>query len=235
MKIGIVDLSGDSRVTQDGLVRIAAALMRQANEHFAGWWESASCTIGVFSTLASVPADYWPFQLVKTLSDPNALACHTVDAQGRPSLYCGTDVIFDNGGTLSSGSNSISAAMSHEVLEAIADAYVDFWCDFPDGSREVALEVADPVEGDSYNIDGVAVSNFVGPRWFRTGAGPYDFMGKVTIPFTMSPGGYWVERSGGPNGTSKQVFGDAMPEWKRAHKSKFSRRIRKARATSAAL
>jgi hypothetical protein len=154
---------------------------------------------------------------------PDALAYHTTDARGRPKLVIGWGVVKSNGGTPYTGALSLSATLSHEVLETIIDPYVNFWADL-DADHEVALEVCDPVEGDSYEIDGVAVSNFVGPRWFSDGKGPYDFMGRLTAPRTMSPGGYMVLRKGGPSGSTSQVYGNEMPNWKRTLKAKYGRR-----------
>jgi hypothetical protein len=55
--------------------------------------------------------------------------------------------------------------------------------------------VCDPVEGDSYSgAGGVALSNFVTPWWFSEqppAGAKFDFMSKLSAPFTMSPGGYF--------------------------------------------
>ena len=60
------------------------------------------------------------------------------------------------------------------------------------------FEVCDPVQAETYEIDGVPVSNFVLPGWFTRGdaAGTRnDFLGRPVpgelLPsFTMAPGGY---------------------------------------------
>jgi hypothetical protein len=60
------------------------------------------------------------------------------------------------------------------------------------GAYVYALEVADPVEASSYTIDGIEVSNFVTPNWFRLGApGPYDYLNKLSAPTTALDGGYF--------------------------------------------
>jgi hypothetical protein len=52
-------------------------------------------------------------------------------------------------------------------------------------------EVCDPVEADSYLIDGVKISDFITPAWFNDGVGQrYDFMGLAKQPFWIRPGGY---------------------------------------------
>ena len=143
---------------------------------------------------------------------------------GRPMVKIGTGTILENSGTLITGSLSVSSAISHEICESKKDPYCSFYSTWSSPEKKVSLEVCDPVEGDFYNIsvsDGslIAVSNFVGVRWFdANGEGPYDFMGKISAPLTMSPGGYLAFDDG------TQIYGDLMPEWKRQQKRLFSRR-----------
>jgi hypothetical protein len=226
MKIGIYSESSDVTLTRFALERIGSALDAQVARDLAGWWEVQPVSIGVFAGEKDTPGDYLHCVVKDYIPEaPDALAYHTTDARGRPKLVIGWGVVKGNGGTQYYGSLSLSATLSHEVLETIIDPYVNFWADF-DYEHEVAMEICDPVEGDSYEIYGVAVSNFVGPRWFSDGKGPYDFMRQLTDPRTMSPGGYMVLRAGGPAGTTKQVYGAVMPNWKRTLKAKYGRRVR---------
>jgi hypothetical protein len=82
--------------------------------------------------------------------------------------------------------------------------------------REVAAEVADPVEEAVYPIEvelfgetrQIPVTNFVLPPWSIPDAtGPYDFLGLLAAPFTMLPGGYMIIR--GQDGTISNVFASA--------------------------
>lgn len=103
-------------------------------------------------------------------------------------------------------------AGSHEVVEEEGDADCDGWALMPDG-REVAKEGADPVEGDHYivsvSIGGtsrdVPVTNYVTPDWFDPKAkGPFDRMGKLTAPFTMTAEGYMIVRAA--DGSVSNIF-----------------------------
>ena len=74
----------------------------------------------------------------------------------------------------------------------------------------VALEIADPVENDSYTVGArkISVSNFVTPAWFDPSAAEdakFDHLGKVTKPFQMTKGGYVALLQ---EGRVKQVFGE---------------------------
>ena len=55
------------------------------------------------------------------------------------------------------------------------------------------LEVADPIQGDSYDIDNVVVSNFVGRSYFGLtgGSGQSNYLNLPLVPFGVRPGGYF--------------------------------------------
>lgn len=111
-------------------------------------------------------------------------------------------------GSVSLGPRSISAVLSHEVLEAIVDPACALWADGPPsdkvGGAEYALEVCDPVEDDVYDVAGVDVSDFVLPAWFRphAPADRLDHLGLLREPFELRPGGYAIRRPTGPGGLS---------------------------------
>lgn len=88
-----------------------------------------------------------------------------------------------------------SSVGSHEVLEQAKDAFcqqgqVGTW----EGKvAAIADEVADPVQADVYQMDGVWLSNFVRPSWFNEEAKDprgYDYLANLTSPCTLRPGGY---------------------------------------------
>ncbi len=88
------------------------------------------------------------------------------------------------------------ATLSHEAMEEVGDPLVNRVMTAPWLGKPaiLAYEAGDPVEDDSYEIDGVPVSNFVLPVWFSPGplplGGQYaDFLGKVP-PLGMTAGGY---------------------------------------------
>jgi len=169
----------------------------------------------------------FPIVILDDADQAGALGYHTVDPLGRAWGRAFMGPIMVNGGTLKDGAASLSVTLSHEALEVAADPYACFWSDATE-SRQVALEVCDPVEGDAYEIDGVSVSNFVTPRWFRGGPGPYDWMQKLEGPFAMTPGGYMIQRSSGDTG---YIWGEQFPGWKRAMKSHAAARSTKRGAT----
>jgi hypothetical protein len=102
---------------------------------------------------------------------------------------------------------------SHEATEMRADPEINLWRPMPGILQEVALEVADPVEADTYSIavdlfgksKNIPVSNFVLPSWFDiNGSHPFDFLGLLREPFSMTQGGYMILRD--KAGRISQVF-----------------------------
>src|SRR6185312_16593928 len=190
----------------------ASALDAQQRD-VADWWERAPLPVSCVGSEKDVPVDSGIVlaTYVDTLSDPDALAYHTVDQYGRPRIYIGVGIVLANGGTISGPGGLLSAA-SHELIETTVDPYCGFNVDLPDGSAETPLEAADWTQGDSYEqkgLEGLFVSNFCGPRCFDASAkdGPWDRMGLMSGPFQLRPGGYWSLRTGGPGGQWTATFG----------------------------
>jgi hypothetical protein len=216
MNFAVVNESTRPEITPGNLARIASALTRQLCECYAPMWNATGGSVLAVPTLADVPVDWCPLVLLDNADQAGALGYHATTPNGRPYARVFVGTILDNGGDVLSKNLSVSVTMSHEVLEAARDPYANFWADNLDDGRQYALELCDPTEGDAYPIDGVLVSNFVGPRWFSLGPGPYDYMGKLSRPFSMTPGGYLIARTS--SGDVHQIFGASYPDWKKASK-----------------
>src|SRR5882724_9792629 len=67
-----------------------------------------------------------------------------------------------------------SVTLSHEVLEEMGDPACDLYLSLGDG-REQAGEACDRVEGDTYSVDGVHLSNYLLLAAFQPDStGPWD-------------------------------------------------------------
>lgn len=200
----------------DDLPAILAACQRQIAEHYAPVFRRLPTEIAAAASLGDVGANDWPCLVADDATVADSLGYHTVDGSGRPALFVETGPILSNGGTTKSGAISVSAVLSHELLETLEDPDAGEWYEDMDGAL-YAREVCDPVQGDAYDIDGVTVSAFVGPRWFRGGAGPYAFAGAQPLdiqPLTLRPGGYMIKALASGE---TQVLGE-RPPWKTAHR-----------------
>lgn len=214
MKICIIDRSYDPEVTYELLVRIAAAIEVQVARDVAGWWEVQPVPLAVAVT---APPGFDQCLITKTLDDPEAVAYHTRLANGRPLLRVGLDAVRAQGGNFV---DELSKSLSHEILEAIMNPYVNWWGDWKHPGKKCALEICDPCQGDAYDIDGVKVSNFVGPRWFRPGQGPYDYMKTLVEPWQIAANGYVAYDDG------SQTFGENVSIEKQELITKLGRMMR---------
>jgi hypothetical protein len=173
---------------------IARAVDKQL-EHFAAAWGSATWTL-----TDDLHRQGFRIILRDYSNDPEAVANHwRIGGKPYATVYA-RDVLRSQDGSWLHGWNSVSATVSHEVLELLADPVACYYVDGQDDWM-YALEIADPVQDDYYDIDGIAVSNFTYPDywnpWARKRRGhPLDHMGNLTRPFEVRPGGYLVRYKG---------------------------------------
>ena len=216
MQFVLVNMSSDPAVTPEILWAVATSCELQLTNEYASHWQSAGVPITIGKATDAFTEEQCIVQVLDSFDVAGALGYHATNGTGRPDIFVGWGIIKANGGTLTDGGNSLSCCISHELLEAARDPYCSFWADI-DATHQQALEIADPVEGDSYIINSIAVSNFVGPRYFSRGLGPYDHMGKLAAPFSMSIGGYAIVKdSTGVHDIFARTGNDCgMPQWKR--------------------
>lgn len=227
MRVVLVDMTG-----QAGEIRLSAiadALAMQAGD-YAFMWQAQAVAVRAAKDPSEVQPDESPLYLLQDADQAGALGYHDTDTSGRPLAKVFVGPVLANGGTWTDDANSVSVTCSHEFLEAIGDPYANWWADSAKGFQR-AIELCDFVESQGYaSPNGIYVSNFVGPRYFSlASAGPYDFMGAVSIlDGDPGPGNYEIRRM--PGGDAYPVFGDAYPEWKKPIKalpgSRVSRRLK---------
>lgn len=222
-RLQIVNLDG--QLAAADFARTVAAIRRQVVEDFAPVWH-LDATVGLLDVPPQVVIGEGIVYVQKTLDVAGALGYHTETAKGLPFGLVGVDVCAKYG-------EAWSTTTSHEVLELLGDPDVNLSVAGPhpiDG-HEVFFgrEVCDPVQGLSYAIDGVAVSDFVKPSWFRRGpAGPRDSMAVVRAGFGVAPGGYvayWDPRTG----RDEQWIPDAAAEHRRAVRAALGAALRSRR------
>ena len=167
------------------------SLQMQVRRDFAPIW-------GIDATIVATESDQvhaynWVLGIFDNSDQANALGYHDLTPQGKPVMKIFAKDSIDAG-------VPVSSVASHELLETLADAFIESLDleDNGDGTGTLfAQEVADPVEADLYSVLGNQMSNFVTPWWFGDplpSGLKYDFLGKLTAPFSMTPGGYFSFR-----------------------------------------
>lgn len=158
------------------VVHVARALQTQVDRDFGPAWGARA---RVTAAAEGVPPGAWPMYLVD--SPDTGYGIH-LDDGGTPFAEVGAG----GGWTL---------AVSHLLLEMIADPRGDRLVDGPGiGSHlthrrvKYLVEVCDPCLVFHYVIDGVEVSDFVTPDYYRTDGTAVDFLRLLRQPLEVRPG-----------------------------------------------
>lgn len=229
-------------VSNSDVKRMVAAVNKQVRDHIAPAWGVARDVVefhtGTLEAVqTAVPKDQYVFALLDDSDQAGALGWHWQDDKDRIYGEYFAKPALAAHSTALSGPYAISATLSHEAAEVSGDPNCNRWRDTGRGFV-VAEELSDPVEADIYEIDGVAVSNFVLPEWFDpivSSGERFDYLGRCKRPFSMTHGGYWVqapigaeqdrfndlltwERQVGFDVRGPLVFSSEMPQWRRQQK-----------------
>lgn len=233
MFIAVINQS--TMVSNADVNTMCQAIQIQLDLHVLPAYNMKAGTIMFYADPTKAPGYAWLVSVLDNSTQAGALGYHSEDGDKVDAFIFAEPVLSNKGVSLYDPTNSqnvsVASVLSHEVLEMVGDRYANGWSDGPALSQgsEYAQELCDPVEGDSYAIlvgsTNVSVSNFVFPSWFNPEAKatnmPFDYLKKLTAPFTMTPGGYMIVRKGG---TPTQVFDDHMPEWKKKTKKDKGKR-----------
>lgn len=200
-------LNKSNKIQNGDAAAMTAACRKQLRLHVAPSWGFAVPAVSFVANEAELDPSAFPVYLLNDPDQANALGYHDETPAGRPYGRVFVVPCLDNG-------EQVSVTLSHELCELRGDPACNVWATAPDG-YDYAQELGDPVEGDSYMVGRVAVSNFALPAWFDGQAQKgerFDYMGKLSAPFTMTPGGYVIRKRAGK---VTEVYGEAFPRWKR--------------------
>ncbi len=169
------------------LAACAVALQTQVNRDLVPTWSVRSIQIQSDPSLP-VPNFAWTLVLLDDADQAGALGYHQLTPFGLPQGR-----VFVR--TAQQAGVAWQSVASHELLEMLCDPWVNL--EMQTGDQQfMAVEICDPVEGDTYLIDGVPVSDFVTPPWFvgllppPAPPRPFDQLALVTAKQTLRPQGY---------------------------------------------
>lgn len=208
--------------------RLTATLQKCYDLHFLPIW---GYPVKLYNTKVPKPTD-WQFVYFDDADTAGALGYHDLTKDGQPvaKVFVKT-TLADN--------QLVSVTASHELFEMVIDPIANLWAEAADGT-EYAYEMSDPVEEDTFLVDGIQMSNFVHPSWFEPFRHPpgtkFDHLGLLKKPFAMTKGGYVIIKK---KGKVTEVFGSKAKEERFArecrlgHRSEYrkpdGRRIKKKR------
>lgn len=170
---------------------LLVALQEYVDKHLGPVW-SVGCKLRLSDVVG--PGE-WMLVWADDADQAGALGYHN-DPLGRPVGY-----VFVR--TSQRAGEPISVTASHELAEMLIDPGANLGAFTPRG-RWAALEICDPVESETFAINGLPVSDFVYPPWFGEPGQVYDHLGHLSKPWQLLRGGYIpVWQSGGWT----QIFG----------------------------
>jgi hypothetical protein len=204
MTISIINHT-DGQISDEDLQQAIRAINRQIREDFEPYWgicakmrlEGTSTDRPETVQVADMRGDAIIYLWNETDVE-NALGYHFQNNRGIPFGFVFTTLAQEVG-------ESWTVTLSHEALELIGDPETNMLVmgPHPSENRDVFhwFEMCDAVQAQSYQIDGIAVSNFLLPLYF-TGTRDVDevgarndflgsvFDGKTLNSFGINPGGY---------------------------------------------
>jgi len=181
-------VSQSPSVPQSEVMRVSAALQKQATRDFAPLW-GVKATVDGFATLADVPLGYWPVIIRDDVGQKWDAAGIHLDNSGQPFA-------------LVQASDDWPLTASHETLEMLGDPFGERVIAGPaprearkQGRVEFLVEVCDPSEAATfgYTVNDVLVSDFYTPQFFDpvyAGGVRYSFTGAITRPRHILRDGY---------------------------------------------
>lgn len=207
--IAVVNKSKDITDTQARLM--TKACHRQIKQHVAPLWNAVPWDVRFYTKETSVPQHALAIVILPNEAGAEDLGYHYETPSGRRYGRVFTRPILQGGGAIYETGYSISAILSHEVIEAFVDPDINLWAEGKPGVMW-SYEACDPVQEDAYKIKVddtyVFVSNFVLPAWFdlhNPEGTRYDYLKRLTGPFKMTTGGYATYWDGGAK--EKTVYG----------------------------
>lgn len=220
MSFAIVIVDSDTGISPAEITRAAAALQCQVLEHFFPAW-GVSAPVRAAASSGPPGSDDWVLELRRTPTLEGALGVHQVTQSGKP-------LMFDFPLLDAQDSVPWTVTASHEILETLADPWLRRGVQDDNGTWW-AVEVCDAVESDSYDIDGVRVSNFCLPAWGEPPAAKdgvrYDYLGLCRQPWEVRTGGYAQRYD--PVARTWQQVGQMRPARKALHALRMGRVARR--------
>ncbi len=176
-------VSQSTKISADMLRDAAAAYNTHMSRDFRPLW-GRSTNVTTAPSLKAVPRGYWPVVFMDKMDQPGALGYHTAQ-HNQPISFCLATPEWDITGC-------------HELDEMTVDPFgnrLSLVRSMPYGTDQVQflIETDDPIEAQSYAIDGIRCSNFLTPEYYdesATDGQKYDFLGTLKAPRTLIEGGY---------------------------------------------
>ena len=203
--------------------RLIPALQKFLDECFAPVWGTPAKLIKARATKPGI----WNMVFLDDADSPGAEGYHDITWKGMPLAKVFVKPTLDD-------KDLVSVTACHELCEMLVDPMATLWCEGP-RSTLWAYEVCDAVEEKTFDVDGIAMSDFVFPAYFdtfrskRPRSAQFDYLKMVKRPFQILKGGYSDirhDRKTVENFGSRDKAKRFAAEDRRYHRSQFRKRVR---------
>jgi hypothetical protein len=200
--------------------KLTVTLQKCYNQYFLPVW---GYPLTLYNTTKAKPSD-WQFIYFDDADSAGALGYHDLTQDGQPisKIFVKTTI---------ADKQQVSVTACHELFEMAIDPIANLWAEAADGT-EYAYEMCDAVEDDTFNIDGIPMSNFLHPSWFEPFKHPagtkFDHLGRLKKPFSMTKGGYVIIKKNGKvteTFASKAKAKSFAKEDREGHRSEYRKPI----------
>jgi hypothetical protein len=195
---------------------LTAALQKCYDEHFLPVW---GYPVKLYNTKRAKRSD-WLFIYIDDADAAGAEGYHDLTYRGQPISKVFVRTSLDD-------NVPVSVTACHELFEMVIDPIANLWAEATKRTQ-YAYEMCDPVEEDTFMVNGIEMSNFVHPSWFEPFKHPpgtkFDHLGLLKKPFSMTKGGYMIIKE---NGKVTQRYGSKAKEKRfakeerRGHRSEY--------------
>lgn len=172
------------------MAQLTAALQKCYDKHFLPVW---GYPVKLYNTDNPKRTDWQLIYVNNPSQRKGLLGRHELTYRGQPISKIFVETVLAAG-------EEVSVAASHELFEMVLDPMANLWAD-KNKRTQYAYEVCDAVEEESFEVNGLPMSNFVYPAWFEPFEHPrgtkFDHLGSLTEPFSMTEGGYLIKRVDG--------------------------------------
>jgi hypothetical protein len=189
LTVPIAVINASTLVSRQEALAATAAIQMQVHRDFAPVW-NVDADLALLVPGERPPTGAWWLIILDNSDLGSALGYHDLTTNGQPLAK-----VF--AGTAKQAGQAWTTLFSHEVLEMLADPYINLtaFAPTPSGNLLYAYENCDACQSDRYGymIDDQLVSDFVYPSWFNpapAASAQFDFGRQIARPFQLLAGGY---------------------------------------------
>jgi hypothetical protein len=213
----IAVINQTTAISDKQVAMAVAAIQKQVSFDLKSWW-GKDAVLGTYSKdeqtytnynastqqyfqapNTPIPTGAWRMYFQDKV-DAELSGYHSLDNQNQPIGY------FQDKDVFTTILDDWTVILSHEILEILVNPNIDNYsdADIDDGYQtqnvKIIVEIADPVQAEVYQIDGVWVSDFATPSYYTDRVAiagkKYSHTGASTAPQSLNNNGYFSYQKG---------------------------------------